>query len=379
MFRKLSALNTADLNMIKSAGFLMCFNKDLIIVKSSDTLKCSFPKGKHDSKTNTITSSSPILKSNSDNAIYVDMLYQTAKRELKEETGLMNYIYLTSLEPSDIYVEYSENGYPNIAYFPAVFQLKTPEFKNKFIPNDEISEVVFLNIDQIKNLPNDFIKPVRKSIAIDFLSKQPDLNLTYTDTIMGNQRVKSISKKISYYLRHNLLAVQSNVSSDGYVDLKNLLKLSDFDNVWIEEIFHVVKNSDKKRFNIKYDDINNQYLIRANQGHSISESSKLINPMDIFYKITQPLEYCIHGTSKDKIDSIKSKGLKCMSRTHIHFASKPNAISGFRKTSDAFVHIDMAKAMTDGIEFYMSDNEVILSSGIDGTIDPKYFMNINIL
>jgi len=43
-------------------------------------------------------------------------------------------------------------------------------------------------------------------------------------------------------------------------------------------------------------------------------------------------------------------------------------ISGARLTCDAFIEIDVEKAMEDGIEFYRSDNGVILSSGFNGVI-----------
>jgi 2'-phosphotransferase len=65
-----------------------------------------------------------------------------------------------------------------------------------------------------------------------------------------------------------------------------------------------------------------------------------------------------------------------MNRTYIHFASAPNAKSGFRKSSDVLIHIDMPKAMSDGIKFFMSVNGVILSDGIDGIIESKYFSKI---
>ena len=73
------------------------------------------------------------------------------------------------------------------------------------------------------------------------------------------------------------------------------------------------------------------------------------------------------------MNDIKKTGLNKMSRTHIHFASKPNAISGFRGSSNVLVHVNMYLAMADGIKFYMSDNEVILS---EGPIDPKYFSRV---
>ena len=47
-----------------------------------------------------------------------------------------------------------------------------------------------------------------------------------------------------------------------------------------------------------------------------------------------------------------------------------------RSSSDVRIYIDVAKAMQDGIEFYLSENGVILSQGKDGVIAPKYFTRV---
>jgi 2'-phosphotransferase len=69
-----------------------------------------------------------------------------------------------------------------------------------------------------------------------------------------------------------------------------------------------------------------------------------------------------------------------MARTHIHMATgypdDSSVISGARSSADVFIIIDMEKALSDGIEFYRSTNGVILSSGIDGVLEPKYFKDI---
>ena len=57
-----------------------------------------------------------------------------------------------------------------------------------------------------------------------------------------------------------------------------------------------------------------------------------------------------------------------MSRNHIHFTPKfpgMEVISGMRNTCDILIEIDVEKAIKNGIEFYQSKNEVILSRGIN--------------
>lgn len=70
-----------------------------------------------------------------------------------------------------------------------------------------------------------------------------------------------------------------------------------------------------------------------------------------------------------------------MKRNHIHFAkglpSDKTVLSGIRKDCQIFIYIDLAKALREGIKFFKSSNEVILSPGDEnGVIDPKYFLKV---
>jgi 2'-phosphotransferase len=187
---------------------------------------------------------------------------------------------------------------------------------------------------------------------------------------MQSKRETFVSKKLSWYLRHHLDQIPAPVSPAGFVPIDALVSMDDFvsENITREEIIRAVEISDKQRFGLD----STGKLIRANQGHSIS-SGQLIDQEQLLTKLTEPLEYCVHGTTRKAINEIKRSGLNKMSRTHIHFASKPNAISGFRSESTVLIHVDMGAAIADGIEFFMSANQVILSPG---PIDSKYFKEI---
>lgn len=47
-----------------------------------------------------------------------------------------------------------------------------------------------------------------------------------------------------------------------------------------------------------------------------------------------------------------------------------------RGSCDIIIEIDMMQAIKDGIEFYISDNSVILTEGINGVLPPKYFRKV---
>ena len=40
------------------------------------------------------------------------------------------------------------------------------------------------------------------------------------------------------------------------------------------------------------------------------------------------------------------------------------------------IYIDLSKALQDNIEFLLSENGVVLTSGIDGVLHPKYFTHV---
>ncbi|KAJ1822625.1 tRNA 2'-phosphotransferase [Coemansia sp. RSA 2599] len=190
-----------------------------------------------------------------------------------------------------------------------------------------------------------------------------------------------LSKTLSYILRHGAAKEGLKMREDGSVLVSELQKCNNLRGATFEQIKQVVDTNDKQRFALfeeKDKQGRLQWFIRATQGHSIDlEEPRLV----LLTAATMPKEV-IHGTTKDKIALIREKGLSRMQRTHIHFASglfgDKGVVSGMRATSNVFIYIDTAKALQDGIEFYLSDNNVVLSKGLEnsGVIPAKYFEKI---
>lgn len=88
----------------------------------------------------------------------------------------------------------------------------------------------------------------------------------------------------------------------------------------------------------------------------------------------------IHGTFSKFWGSIRAEGLKRMSRNHIHFApgmpKEEGVVSGMRGSCDIIIVIDLPAAMRDGIDFYISSNNVILTEGEEGVLSPRYFKRV---
>mmetsp|Transcript_6867 Transcript_6867/g.16732 ORF Transcript_6867/g.16732 Transcript_6867/m.16732 type:complete len:279 (+) Transcript_6867:101-937(+) len=215
----------------------------------------------------------------------------------------------------------------------------------------------------------------------------------------GNNKPMSeekISRSLSWALRHQALNIGLTIKEDGYVPVQEILDSTHpkLRGATLENIQLVVQNSDKQRFKLQERPKHLYYpkqaenetektilCIRANQGHSIS----IINPESLLTKLSKDelrsLPCIVHGTYPEAWESIKSSGLKKMNRTHIHFATglpaDDGVISGMRKSCKVYIFVDAGKcASNDQIEFFISDNGVVLTDGIGGVLPTEYFSRV---
>lgn len=196
------------------------------------------------------------------------------------------------------------------------------------------------------------------------------------DPLNKKQKTR-VSKALSYALRHGINKLKLDMDTEGFVKLDDLLNHSDLpvlNGVTHSQIQEVVDTNEKKRFTLKNEQ-NNLY-IRANQGHSKDVGQKLDDDLHLT-RITTPYETCVHGTNRKVLSAIMKNGLAPMGRKHVHFAKgttdDTDVISGMRTTASVKIYIDMERAMANGIEFYESDNGVILCPR---TVAPEYFSRI---
>jgi len=192
----------------------------------------------------------------------------------------------------------------------------------------------------------------------------------------GKKMLNRASRALTAILRHNALDRGLQVRPDGYVQVSDLLKLSAFRQLTLEDLQEIESSCEKQRFKIIRE--GDLYYMRANQGHSMPG----IDPADLLTQIGDPSEIltCIHGTYKKFWSKIRDTGLNKMTRNHIHFTTSEvqneESRSGFRKSCDLLIYIDTTKAMSEGCIFFRSANNVILSPGFDGIIPSKYFAKV---
>uniref|UniRef100_A0A7S1F3Z9 2'-phosphotransferase n=1 Tax=Noctiluca scintillans TaxID=2966 RepID=A0A7S1F3Z9_NOCSC len=199
-----------------------------------------------------------------------------------------------------------------------------------------------------------------------------ELEQIWSKLTMDREHVK-ISKMFSYVLRHAAHKLDVRIRKDGFVRMNEIMRLKNFKQYRLEELMAVVYFDEKERYTMVRE-FDGELLIRANQGHTMKvvESDLLLDPVEGGDDVTE----CVHGTYLVHWPFIKRQGLSKVARNHIHLANglpEDGKIRGMRSTAELFVYINIQLAMADGIAFYRSKNEVILTQGLDGWLPVKYF------
>lgn len=172
-----------------------------------------------------------------------------------------------------------------------------------------------------------------------------------------SKKLETLSKTLSYFLRHRPEELGITLDSQGWTDIPELLsKLeSKGTSLSISDLEEIVAKDSKTRYSIK------DQKIRANQGHSTRSVSLT------FKKETPPFTL-FHGTSEANWNLIKkSGGLSRMNRHHVHLSfDEETAIKVGSRKKDKLVilQIEARKMMNDGFEFFLSDNGVWLTNEV---------------
>lgn len=170
---------------------------------------------------------------------------------------------------------------------------------------------------------------------------------------MDTKRAISLSKFLSYVLRHNPGSIGIDLGEGGWVDVGDLLAAANRSGTAIsaEELREIVATSDKQRFTLNPDGT----CIRAAQGHSTE--------VDLGLDPAYPPRTLFHGTASHTIGSILSEGLKPGSRRHVHLSPDiETALQvGQRHGKPVVLAVDCIKARAVGVVFYRADNGVWLT------------------
>lgn len=163
-----------------------------------------------------------------------------------------------------------------------------------------------------------------------------------------------LSKFLSYVLRHNPGKFNLRMDEQGFIDLKELVKIVSLRYPEVDEkiIQDLVETSEKRRFEIV------DKKIRATYGHSIK--------IDLNLPEIIPPEFLYHGTSRKTAEEIRKNGLKPMGRQYVHLSeTEEDAFQvGLRKDIKPVVlKIKAREANLQGIKFFQI-NKIYLTREI---------------
>lgn len=176
---------------------------------------------------------------------------------------------------------------------------------------------------------------------------------------MNAEKLKRISKKMSYILRHQPDSVGLTLAPGGWVaidDLLGALKISK------EVLDEVVFTNDKQRFEYSED----ATQIRARQGHSTQ--------VDLQYEAATPPDLLFHGTATRFLESIFEKGLIKGQRHHVHLSiNRETMIAvGSRHGKPVVLEVNAQQMVADGNRFFVTGNHVWLTDHVP----PQYLREL---
>ena len=201
---------------------------------------------------------------------------------------------------------------------------------------------------------------------------------------MTPDRHMRVSKALSFVLRHGAPSQGVALDAEGYGHIRSILESPAMSllHTTEQELQHVVRTDGKQRFEEEV--VLHQRYLRAVQGHSI----RGLEADSLHTRVTEEAHNlpaaAIHGTYMKHFGFIKARGLLAggvrRAREHIHFQTRPigdpNVTSGMRDNCEIAVYIDLPAALRDGIPFYLSANDVLLTPGADGILAPRYITKI---
>lgn len=175
---------------------------------------------------------------------------------------------------------------------------------------------------------------------------------------------------LSYFLRHGAIQEGGQMAPDGSVSMTEMLEIltKRFPSTppWTHNsIIEIMYHDQRDRFQLfmtSNHGVDNEYRIRAQQGHSIRG---VIEERLIFKQIVLPgwrrYPTVVHGTSPGAWSLINIEGrLRSFNRLHIHFSQ---SVEKLNKKKTIVLFINLHQALKAGYLFYLARNGVILCKG----------------
>ncbi|PQO25763.1 RNA--NAD 2'-phosphotransferase [Blastopirellula marina] len=168
---------------------------------------------------------------------------------------------------------------------------------------------------------------------------------------MNAEKIKQISKRMSYILRHKPDSAGLTLAPGGWVAIDDLIGALKISREYLDE---VVSTNDKQRFEYSED----ATKIRARQGHSTA--------VDLQYEAATPPDLLFHGTAVRFLESIRENGLIRGKRHHVHLSVDREMMIavGSRHGKPVVLEVNAKQMLMDGNQFYVTGNHVWLTEHV---------------
>lgn len=188
--------------------------------------------------------------------------------------------------------------------------------------------------------------------------------------MLENKYKTSLSKTLSYILRHHPEDFALNMEIDGTIKIEYLLKAlredNRFENISFEDLKKLTDNDNKNRFTII--EKNKDKRIKANYGHSIEW-------INLDYEKIEPPRFLYHGTTEKYYNKILEEGIKKMGRKYVHLSKSQKQADqvGKRRARNPIILKIFAKNMYKaGYTFFKTNSDIILTEYVDSKYIEKY-------
>ena len=181
---------------------------------------------------------------------------------------------------------------------------------------------------------------------------------------MNDDERKTVSKRLSYVLRHRPDSIGIQLDDAGWAEVEHLLDGLALHGraISMDVLREVVDTNPKRRFEFSPDNTE----IRARQGHSIG--------VNLGYEPVAPPEILFHGTPETSVASILETGLEKRRRHHVHMSTDRQLMIEVarRRGQPVIIQIESGKMHEAGHEFFVTANGVWLTECV-----PPRFLHVS--
>jgi putative RNA 2'-phosphotransferase len=168
---------------------------------------------------------------------------------------------------------------------------------------------------------------------------------------MQSERLTTLSKQLSWLLRHGARAEGLAMDPAGWVAVADVLRHLALSR---DDLTEVVARNTKSRLQLEGE------RLRACQGHSLAGVPVTLEALEASWDAHATTASLWHATEPDVVPLIAREGILPIERTHVHLA--PSRESHVGKRGSAGVHLEVSpeRLRARGLGVFRSPNGVLL-------------------